>query len=384
MTTLFLLHWYLAQRSGATEDARERLSRFTYETRDSARDFCRSLAAAAYDDLRTISVVAKIKDSSWFFRSWMRDPTIRGMLVMLNAIERRMMMCDHVSVWNRLISETSPTVSFQFLSMDEVGLTDDVYIKMNSRGRQLTDYERFKAWLEQHCEAHGIRPSPPNWQDRIDMAWTDLMWKNRRIGATEIDGAYFKMLKSLALNHAVSVADAKEVADLVRKVHQHVFLPNTDLARLFGKDSMEHSFTVLDRLSEGGLNQVLEAISSVNFFLKYKLLEPFLDERTTSLGDGGITYPDRVRFYGLCRFLTASGGGDWKLPLRDAIYPKPDREQQTGTRGVSPCRTLFGAAAGCPCPGYSWLLGKGTAQGDRRLFAESSSGRSSQGPACHN
>lgn len=316
MTTLFLLHWYVAQRAGVAEDARERLSRFTYETRASARDFCRSLSAAVYDELDRNAAVAKVKDSSWFFRSWMKDPTIRGMLVMLNAIEQLMRECDHNAIWNRLTSATDPPVHFQFLSMKEVGLTDDVYIKMNSRGRQLTDYERFKAWLEHYCEEHDLQPSPVDWQERLDMSWTDLMWKNRRHGATEIDGAYFKILKSLALNFVVSVANAKEVADLVRKVHLHVFLSNTDLARLFGKASMEYSFTVLDRLSEGGLNQVIEAISSVNFFLQYKPLDPFFDDRMTTQSDGAITYPDRVRFYALCRFLTASGGGDWDVSLK--------------------------------------------------------------------
>ena len=43
LTTLWLLHWYVALRAGKLEEASVRLRNFTYETRISSREFCRNL-----------------------------------------------------------------------------------------------------------------------------------------------------------------------------------------------------------------------------------------------------------------------------------------------------------------------------------------------------
>ena len=48
LTTLFLLHWYLASRSGNLSDTAE-WTNFTYETRPSARRFCQRLVASTPD-----------------------------------------------------------------------------------------------------------------------------------------------------------------------------------------------------------------------------------------------------------------------------------------------------------------------------------------------
>ena len=42
LTTLFLLHWYVFEKSGFT-DGLERLKGFSYETRDTSRRFCENI-----------------------------------------------------------------------------------------------------------------------------------------------------------------------------------------------------------------------------------------------------------------------------------------------------------------------------------------------------
>ncbi len=43
LTTLWLLHWYVALKAGMLAEASEQLKNFTYETRISSREFCRNL-----------------------------------------------------------------------------------------------------------------------------------------------------------------------------------------------------------------------------------------------------------------------------------------------------------------------------------------------------
>ena len=49
LTTLFLLHWYLATKEDKLSKASEKLQKFTYETRVSSREFCKALTTNKID-----------------------------------------------------------------------------------------------------------------------------------------------------------------------------------------------------------------------------------------------------------------------------------------------------------------------------------------------
>lgn len=81
LTTLFLLHWYAARKAGASEEDSAFLSNFGYETRYSARYFCKELTGftPSFESLLSDEII----NQSWFPLDWQKDPTIRSMLVML-------------------------------------------------------------------------------------------------------------------------------------------------------------------------------------------------------------------------------------------------------------------------------------------------------------
>jgi hypothetical protein len=175
LTTLFLLHWYLATKDGQLEDltVKANLSRFTYKTRSSSNEFCNDLIdkGIVFDD----GVLSdKIKDASWFFQSWEKDPTVQSMLVMLDAIHDKFR--NDVDFFKRLIDTNTPLVTFQFIELDNFGLSDGLYIKMNARGKALTDFENFKAKFEQFLEKN-YSHKKNEFSVKIDGVWTDLFWK---------------------------------------------------------------------------------------------------------------------------------------------------------------------------------------------------------------
>ena len=57
-----------------------------------------------------------------------------------------------------------------------MGSAEDLYIKMNSRGKPLTEFETFKARLGQTI-AHTGRAD--EFGHKIDGAWADLLWPYR-------------------------------------------------------------------------------------------------------------------------------------------------------------------------------------------------------------
>lgn len=188
LTTLFLLHWYLAQISDSPEArvayyncmlTSEGQVRFSYETRPSAKDFCQALLSETRErglDLKgedTLS--ALIKEQPWYFLSWDRDPSITAMLTMLDDIHKVFYMeRDGLA---KLLDQDNPRLSFQFLDLKGFGLTDDLYIKMNARGKSLTPIETFKANLEQYLrhELHDEQRAK-TFADKMDGQWADLMW----------------------------------------------------------------------------------------------------------------------------------------------------------------------------------------------------------------
>ncbi len=188
LTTLFLLHWYLAQISDSSEArvayyncmfTSEGQVRFSYETRPSAKDFCQALLAETRErglDLkREDTLSALIKEQPWYFLSWDRDPSITAMLTMLDDIHKVFYLeRDGLA---KLLDQENPRLSFQFLDLKGFGLTDDLYIKMNARGKSLTPIETFKASLEQYLryELHDEQRAK-TFADKMDRQWADLMW----------------------------------------------------------------------------------------------------------------------------------------------------------------------------------------------------------------
>lgn len=173
LTTLFLIHLYLAVRTKGSEDSIRFFktmqstngnlveSLFTYRTRSSSVEFCNCLIdvndsfAEVFDkDANGNRKFSRISDficnSGWFYPDWIEDPTVKGMLTMLDAIDDKFHACNHQTLLHRLMSNDDPSITFIFMDLDDYKLTDDLYIKINSRGKPLTPFENFKAKYEQY------------------------------------------------------------------------------------------------------------------------------------------------------------------------------------------------------------------------------------------
>lgn len=182
LTTLFLLHWYIAARLGRLDEAQPWLQ-FAYATRPTAELFCRELVSpdnSTTDDFAALGPQAWIKDQPWYLYSWRHDPTVMSMLNVLDALHERLarpgLRLD--DVWDALIATTgTPAIGFYFLPIDDMPSGEELYIKMNSRGKTLTSWENLKPRLEKMLA--GSRPADEvkDFVHRIDGIWTDVLWR---------------------------------------------------------------------------------------------------------------------------------------------------------------------------------------------------------------
>lgn len=170
LTTLFLLYWYAAKKENIPKAGYSFLRNFSYETRDSSRQFCEYIID--FNPIFRGLLSEEIKDQAWFPFDWKNDPTIDSMLVMIDDINAKFSCVD--SLWTALVNQKK--ITFYFLPIKDMGLTDDIYIKMNSRGKPLTEFEILKAELEKNIKsidaALCVRIS-----DKLDNAWNQLLWQ---------------------------------------------------------------------------------------------------------------------------------------------------------------------------------------------------------------
>lgn len=222
LTTLFLLHWYAAWKEGClNNEVGNVLKRFSYRTRISSRDFCQSLVEKSIPRVHTDGLISKsIEDASWFYLSWKHDPTIKAMLIMLDAIHKK--FGEKNDLWQKLTNDQSRPVTFYYLELADFGLSDDLYIKMNARGKQLSTFENFKAGfikcIEVNSWDHGKGPEQ-SFSHKADTEWTDLFWDNGHRDES-FDKAFINFIacsaaEAIALSDARSEQKEKRIQSLV-------------------------------------------------------------------------------------------------------------------------------------------------------------------------
>lgn len=88
--------------------------------------------------------------------------------------------------------------------MEDFGLSDDLYIKMNARGRLLTPFENLKAELQSKI----LRQK---WEEgkkvadcfslKIDTYWTDFIWNNFQYEHS-VDISHMRLISTLVMTNA--------------------------------------------------------------------------------------------------------------------------------------------------------------------------------------
>lgn len=274
LTTLFLLHWFLAIGI-LNESSKKALSKFTYETRPSSADFCLKLVKESlkYESDKKIS--KQIENAKWFFLSWKNDPTISAMLNMLDIIQSKFEQPDQ-NLFNELIGNNSP-IQFHFLPLERFKLDDKIYVKMNSRGKPLTEFENFKANFSILFDEEN--------KSKLDNEWLDIFWKfekeKEKININEVDKKYLNFLINATLNFYA------ETIDIDKKIK--------DNFNIFDE------YQAVYQQNSESLNQITIVFDALTTFSdKERFFEKFLEDDPD--------YWDRLRFYAIMQFFVKKGG----------------------------------------------------------------------------
>lgn len=190
LTTLFLLHLYVFAKKGNKDEIEVLQKKFSYQTRYTTNRFLEKLSEELPEMLnpsdRNNNLTDIIRDSGWYVTPWDNDPNIRSCLVMLQTIHET---CndilannnDGISKFFNLLTGVGCPITFMWLQLDKsFGSDNQLYIRMNSRGKQLTDFENFKAELyEKILKSNGDEEKDQiikDFKKNIDGDWYSLFW----------------------------------------------------------------------------------------------------------------------------------------------------------------------------------------------------------------
>lgn len=208
LTTLWLIHWYLACKAGLLSEpdspASQMLRRFTYETRVSSRDFLNCLCT------QTVNASPYIKrqiveESTWFNDAWLLDPSVTGFLTMLDAIANHKVVNngDCAEMYSRLVADES-TVSFYFLPLDKFGLGEEIYTRMNARGKMLTSFEVFKS---NFFKVIDDSPLKEEITQKIEYDWVSNLWPYRSKDEYVTDKPFMNWLRYITQMRIVTSSE---------------------------------------------------------------------------------------------------------------------------------------------------------------------------------
>jgi hypothetical protein len=248
LTTLFILYWYAALKLDCSKQKEvfSILSKFTYETRISSRDFCKALIRNPFEvSIDDEDLSSKIIDASWFFLAWKSDPTISAMLRTIDDIHKYFKSLDNL--WN-ILSEKENLISFNYVELENIGLTDDLYIKMNARGKLLSSFENFKAsFLKKITDNKWENHSNPveTFSFKIDTLWTDTFWKRFKRN-NSVDTAFVRFISTIAMIR-VSLEKPEDRLATIERIQSN---PNLIRPEHFSKEGFMYLYESFDIYSK--------------------------------------------------------------------------------------------------------------------------------------
>ena len=324
LTTLFLLHWYLAVHDEKLYDfqafiCRESQSRFSYKVRASADEFFDTLVNAEFvipdsvdGEVAECNVMSRaIEDQSWFFLAWRQDPTVASVLRVLDTIHERFK--DTSGLYDRLVDPKHPVITFQFLNLRTYGLSDELYIKMNARGKALTEFEAFKARLEQKISGllpgrvykfQGRRMLPKEYfGHRVDSTWADVFWNYRDKESRTFDRQFMNFVRGLVtvtFPYAMRESDPEGIDAVMRTLsehgeHYHYYRYESE--GCLTTDFAEILISVLDQISSNGRELQTFLSDTVHYDERDMFMRILRRERL------GVLQAEWVQFYGYCVYL---------------------------------------------------------------------------------
>jgi len=313
LTTLFLLYWYVGNRELVGDELnnlRKKLILFSYATRSTSASFCHKLCEINM----VVDPAGAIKKSFWFHDSFKQDPTVRSMLLMIEQIDIYYKNINNIKLFPNL-----ENLRFYILPLDGFDLSDELYIKMNGRGKQLTGFENFKAdlvnWMndEANEKFHSFQrrveynnhliPYYLQISSKIDNEWTNVFWKDAKeeveVGNRVVDPAFMRFLMRSFITRFM----AKSKLNL-NQIENSTFFTKLIGAAEYQYEGLEPFEQILQSIFQiQDLEQIMDRYAASAEAINQSLSPPWPQDSKWEMTNIGVTQRQYTLFYAVITFL---------------------------------------------------------------------------------
>ena len=278
ITTLWLIHFMIYKMNNKFDDIKESLKNFSYSVRESSKKFCKNLI------IKPLIINGNPKNiilnqGGIFGKDLDNDPTIKAILNMLDLIYIETSKLSKDELENAF--DNLDKITFSIFDMKDYGLGEELYIKMNARGKQLSLYENIKAYIQKGLDFE------ENFKllSSIDNEWSNFLFDIKNINKFDNRGLIFLYYSTLFfILKSDKIKEEEELSN---------YLPN-DVSK-----NIKYSF--FDILKEDGNLKLLDnTIKILNKYSKEKPLNNFVEKFDRKY----LLNKDICYFYALLLFVS--------------------------------------------------------------------------------
>lgn len=208
LTTLYFLYLLIYFKFNKYDEINSIKEKLSYQTRISTNRFIESFLSWILDSKEKDNIYNDfwnkdekdlkgfIMSQDWFMMTeWNYDVSIINMLSIIVEISGRIKknLGDKTEIVNFIDKDENNPFQFDFIYVDDISKSDDLYIKINARGKALSPFENLKSDIDKY------------WKDedktKLDAEWTEYVWNqldvNDKNKEKSFDNSFYNLLSNI-------------------------------------------------------------------------------------------------------------------------------------------------------------------------------------------
>lgn len=224
LTTLYFLYLLIYFKFNKYDEINSIKEKLSYQTRISTNRFIESFLSWILDSEKKDNIYNDfwnkdgkdlkgfIMSQDWFMMTeWNYDVSIINMLSIIVEISGRIKknLGDKTGIVNFIDKDENNPFQFDFIYVDDISKSDDLYIKINARGKALSPFENLKSDIDKY------------WKDedktKLDAEWTEYVWnqldENDKNKEKSFDDSFFNLLSNIFYLQYLISLDLQDIND---------------------------------------------------------------------------------------------------------------------------------------------------------------------------
>lgn len=208
LTTLYFLYLLIYFKFNKYDEIDSIKKKLSYQTRISTNRFIESFLSWILDSKEKDNIYNDfwnkdgkdlkgfIMSQDWFMMNeWNYDVSIINMLSIIVEISRRIKenLGDKTEIVNFIDKDENNPFQFDFIYVDDISKSDDLYIKINARGKALPPFENLKSDIDGYWNNED--------KTKLDAEWTEYVWnqldENDKNKEKSFDNSFYNLLSNI-------------------------------------------------------------------------------------------------------------------------------------------------------------------------------------------